>query len=58
MLLTSGERSQAFFHRVVDELERCLPQAQRVVIPAASHTVPGESPQLYGDAVLAFLGQR
>lgn len=58
ILLTTGERSQPFFHRIVDELDRCLPQAQRVVVPGASHTVPGEAPQPYGDAVLAFLGQR
>lgn len=56
-LLTTGERSQAFFHRIVEELNRCLPQAQHVVVPAASHTVPGENPQLYGDAVLAFLSR-
>ena len=56
-LLTTGERSQAFFHRIVEELNRCLPHAQHVVVPAASHTVPGENPQFYGDSVLAFLSQ-
>jgi non-heme chloroperoxidase len=54
-LLTNGERSPDFLHRIVDELERCLPHAQRVVVPAASHTVPGENPQFYGDLAIAFL---
>lgn len=56
-LLTNGERSPDFFHRIVGELDRCLPHAQRVVIPAVSHTVPGENPQFYGDIVLAFLAE-
>jgi hypothetical protein len=47
--------SSDFNHRIVDELERCQPHAQRVVVPAASHTVPGENPQFYGDVVIAFL---
>ena len=56
-LLTNGERSPDFFHRIVDELDHCLSHAQRVIAPAASHTVPGENPQFYGDVVLAFLAQ-
>jgi non-heme chloroperoxidase len=54
-LLTNGERSPQFFHRVTDELERCLPRSERVMVPAASHTVPRENAQGYADAVLAFL---
>jgi pimeloyl-ACP methyl ester carboxylesterase len=54
-LLTNGERSPEFFHRIVDELERCLPQRTRVKIPGSSHTVPGEAPQAYDEAALAFI---
>jgi non-heme chloroperoxidase len=56
-LLTNGELSPKYFHRIQDELEHCLPMAQRTVIPAASHTVPGENPQFYGEVVLAFLSK-
>jgi pimeloyl-ACP methyl ester carboxylesterase len=54
-LLMNGARSPAIFHRIVDELERCVPNCERVVIPDASHTVPGENPKGFDDAVLAFL---
>lgn len=54
-LITRGERSPAIFHLVADMLERCLPQAQRVVIQGASHSVPSEAPLAYRQAVLAFL---
>lgn len=54
-LVTNGERSPEFFHRIVDELERCLPQRTRVTIPGSSHTVPGEAPHAYDEAVLAFI---
>lgn len=54
-LVTNGERSPDFFHRIVDELERCLPQRTRVTIPGSSHTVPGEAPHAYDEAVLAFI---
>ena len=54
-LVTNGERSPEIFHRVVDELERCLPQRTRVIVPGASHTVPGEAPDTYDKAILAFI---
>lgn len=56
-LLTNGERSPVFFHRIVDALERCLPRSDRVAIPGASHTVPSESPQAFAEAVMAFLAR-
>ncbi|OAF02543.1 hypothetical protein AYJ54_26540 [Bradyrhizobium centrolobii] len=54
-LVTNGEHSPEFFQRIVDELERCLPQRTRVKIPDSSHTVPGEAPHAYDEAVLAFI---
>lgn len=54
-LLTNGEHSPRFFHRIVEELAGCLPRAERVMIPNASHTVPRENPQSYSQAILAFL---
>lgn len=54
-LLMNGVRSPAFFHRIVDELERCMPNRERVVIPDASHTVPSENAAGFDEAVLAFL---
>ncbi len=56
-LLMNGARSPALFHRIVDELERCVPNRERVMIPDASHTVPGENPKGFAEAVLAFLAK-
>lgn len=56
-LLLNGARSPAFFHRIVDELEHCLAKRERITIPGASHNVPGENPQGYDEAVLAFLAK-
>jgi non-heme chloroperoxidase len=41
----------------MDQLERCLPNRERIVIAGSSHTVPSESPDAYDQAVLAFLGK-
>jgi pimeloyl-ACP methyl ester carboxylesterase len=56
-LLTNGERSPRLFHRVLDELEKCLPNRERVEIAASSHTVPSENPSAYDRAVLAFIAK-
>ncbi|SCB54150.1 Pimeloyl-ACP methyl ester carboxylesterase [Bradyrhizobium shewense] len=54
-LLSNGERSPRFFHRIVDQLEVCLPNRERVQIPASSHTVSSENPTAYDQAVLSFM---
>jgi pimeloyl-ACP methyl ester carboxylesterase len=41
----------------MDQLVSCLPNRERIVIAGSSHTVPSESPDAYGHAVLAFLGK-
>lgn len=55
ILLSDAERSPRLFHHVVDQLERCLPNRERVEIPASSHTVTVDNPSAYEQAVLAFL---
>ncbi|WP_426615369.1 alpha/beta fold hydrolase [Bradyrhizobium sp. McL0616] len=54
-LLSNAEHSPRLFHRVVDQLEACLPNRERVEIPASSHTVTVDNPNAYDQAVLAFL---
>jgi non-heme chloroperoxidase len=56
-LVTSGERSPQFFHRIVEQLENCLPNRQKIVIAESSHTLPSDQPKAYDDAVLAFLAK-
>ncbi|NOJ48288.1 alpha/beta fold hydrolase [Bradyrhizobium archetypum] len=56
-LLSNGERSPAFFHRIIDQLEVCLPNRERIVINGSSHTVPSENPDAYDRAVVAFFAK-
>ncbi|QOG22518.1 MULTISPECIES: alpha/beta fold hydrolase [Bradyrhizobium] len=56
-LLSATERSPRFFHRIVDQLERCLPNNERIEIAASSHTAPWENPAAYDQAVLAFMAK-
>ena len=56
-LLSDGERSPKFFYRILDQLQVCLPNHERIVIAGSSHTVPSESPDAYDQAVLAFLAK-
>ena len=57
MLLTSGDLSPKFFHLIVDQLEGCLPNREKVVVAGSSHTVPSEQPAAYEQAVITFLGK-
>jgi pimeloyl-ACP methyl ester carboxylesterase len=56
-LLSDGERSPKFFYWIIDQLEVCLPNHERIVIAGSSHTVPSESPDEYDRAILAFLSK-
>jgi pimeloyl-ACP methyl ester carboxylesterase len=57
VLLSNGERSQHFFFRIIDQLAACLPNSERIVVAQSSHTVPGENPDAYDQAVLTFLAK-
>ena len=54
VLLITGTRSPAFFHRIADRLTACFGNVQRLSIEA-SHTVPGENPRAFERAVLSFI---
>ncbi|UFW90507.1 alpha/beta hydrolase [Bradyrhizobium barranii] len=54
-LLSNGERSPPFFHRIVDQLEVCLPNRERIEIAGSSHTVSSENPGAYDQAVISFM---
>jgi non-heme chloroperoxidase len=57
VLLSNGERTQDFFLRINAQLQACLPNSERIVITASSHTVPSENPDAYDRAVLRFLAE-
>nr|WP_198371864.1 alpha/beta hydrolase [Roseomonas rosulenta] len=57
VLLTGGDRSTPFFAAILDALERCLADSERATVAGAAHNVPGDAPEAYRDAVLAFLAR-
>jgi non-heme chloroperoxidase len=56
-LLLTGEVSPKMFWLITDELERCLPNRERAVIPGASHGMHLGNAEAYTKAVLAFLAK-
>ena len=54
-LLLRGERSPDLFGRILQELERCMPKRDLVVVSATSHTVPAENPAGFRAVVVPFL---
>jgi non-heme chloroperoxidase len=55
VLLVGGERSPPIFRPILDELARCLPNTERVIIPAAGHNMQIDNPGAFTEKVLAFL---
>lgn len=55
-LLLSGEVSPPLFRDVIDQLAAVMPQAERVMIPGASHDLG--DPATFTETVLAFLAKR
>src|SRR5512145_99677 len=51
VLLLTGEYSPRFFSLITDELERCLPNTQRDVVPKTSHSLQTGNPEYYNGAV-------
>lgn len=54
-LLMDGEQSPALFRVVMNELERSLPNAQRITLPGVSHGLHLENPRAFNRAALDFL---
>ena len=55
-LLVGGDQSQPQFGVILDALEKTMPNARRVTIPRAAHSVQADNPADFNAAVLDFLG--
>ncbi len=53
--IARGELVRPFFKEIADAAARCMPTARRVIAPKAKHMWPGEDPQGFSEAVIAFL---
>jgi pimeloyl-ACP methyl ester carboxylesterase len=57
-LLVTGERTLRLFTVTLDELQACLPKAERVTLRGTTHALPLENPAAFNEAVLRFLGKQ
>jgi esterase len=57
-LLAGGDQSQPQFGIILDALEKAMPNATRVTIPRAAHSVQADNPAAFNAAVLDFLEKR
>ena len=54
-LLVKGELSPKFLHQIIGILASCMPNSQELIIPAESHNLGLEKPQVFNTDVLEFL---
>lgn len=54
-LLLHGERSPRLFRLRADRLEELLPNVRRMEVPAASHIMHEDNPQVVNEAIAGFL---
>ena len=55
VLLLQGDKSPLFFSKIIDELDRCLSNKERVKLPNASHGLEYENPAEFNKIVLGFI---
>jgi len=58
VLLTTGQDSPAFLTRLIDRLEKLLPDSRRVTIAAASHFMHEDNAEAFSREVLKFWVQQ
>lgn len=57
VLIVRGGQSDVLPAEIAEQMRAALPKAELVTIEAAAHTVPEDQPQLFIDAVEAFLAK-
>ncbi len=55
VLVLQGEKSPSFFNAINSELERCLPNEVKAILPNASHGLEYENPTEFNKVVLGFI---
>jgi len=56
-LAVAAEYGMPYSRRIVDVLARCIPSSRLVVIPAVTHFMSYQQPDIFNEAVLDFLAQ-
>jgi pimeloyl-ACP methyl ester carboxylesterase len=58
VLLLTGDRSPLFFISIADELNRCLSNKERAILPNSSHGLEFENPAEFNKIVLGFIDKQ
>ena len=56
-LVLGGEHGMPYSRRIVDRLAACIPGSRVVVIPAVTHFMSYQAPEVFNEAVLDFLAR-
>ncbi|MFD2247880.1 alpha/beta fold hydrolase [Pontibacter ruber] len=56
-LVITAEKSLRLLHVIADELKKCLPQPESVMIPSSSHEMELDNPQALNEAILRFIAR-
>lgn len=55
VLLMKGEKTTSFFSTIVDEVDKCLSNKEKITLPGATHGLQMENPGDFNKIVLAFI---
>ena len=55
VLLLKGEKTTSFFSTIVDEVDKCLANKEKITLPGATHGLQMENPGDFNKIVLAFI---
>ena len=55
VLLITGERTALLFNAITGELEKCLTNKERAILPGATHGLEIENPGDFNKIVLTFI---
>lgn len=55
VLLMKGEKTTSFFSRIIDEVDKCLVNKEKITLPGASHGLQMENPGDFNKMVLTFI---
>ncbi len=57
VLLMNGERTTSFFSTIVNEVDKCLTNKEKVILPGATHGLQMENPGDFNRIVLDFINK-
>lgn len=55
VLLMKGEKTTSFFSVIIDEVDKCLVNKEKIILPGATHGLQMENPGDFNEMVLTFI---